>query len=262
VTQDVFISASAHSGVQPWDPFVWDCILALSQRIQPKGAHFVDVGANIGYFTLMAASLGYTVTSFEPMSRNARKLMHSVERNSSFSDQVKVYQNAVGEIDNQRVLMRETDASNQGNGQISEELPPPGGVYGVDFVDTVTLSNVLLFSPQEPINAYIVKVDVEGLEASVLAGASDWICARSVHHILIEFSEATRRRTKESSEMFAFMQRAGYTVSDVDITSNKANLDYTKLIAGDFDGVPPNLLFTLREGARDNHSDGCSKILD
>ena len=245
LTQDVYISGSAHAGVEPWDPFIWERIVALSQGV-PKGSHFVDVGANLGYFSLMASSLGYDVVAFEPMSRNARKLARSVARNG-FGRRVQLFQDAVSDIHGQRVSLRETDALNRGNGRITDESPALGadGVYGLDYVDTVTLSGALLLAPYEPVDAHIVKVDVEGHEARVLLGARDWICSRTVRHILIEFSEATRSSTAApAADMFSFMRRAGYTVSDVSVGSD-APLDYARLVAGDFAGVPPNLLFSL-----------------
>ncbi len=254
VSQDVYISGAAHAGIQPWDPFIWDRIVALSREAD-KNLIFVDVGANLGYFSLMAASLGYTVVSFEPMSRNARKLARSVERNG-WNDRVTLYQNAVGDIDGQQVSLRETDALNQGNGQVTGVVVlNRSGVYGVDYVETVTLSSVMLFSPTHSTGAHIVKVDVEGLEGSVLKGAREWICARSVRYILLEFSDATRKSSGwAASEMFAFMQRAGYIVSDVNVQSS-APIDYGRLLAGDFDGVPPNLLFSLKSGERSSPCD-------
>ena len=243
VTQDVYISGAAHAGVAPWDPFIWDRIVALSRGV-PKGSLFVDVGANLGYFSLMAASLGYTVASFEPMSRNARKLSRSVARNG-FAGRVSLYQNAVGTADGRLVSLRETDALNQ-------------GVFGVDYVDTVSLSSVLLFAASQSTGAHIVKVDVEGLEPDVLRGARQWICARSVRHVLIEFSEATRASPASGAvDMFAFMQRAGYAVSDVSVESD-APLDYARLVAGDFDGVPGNLLFSLRDAPLESADEACS----
>jgi hypothetical protein len=81
-----------------------------------------------------------------------------------------------------------------------------------------------------------------------------------VHHILIEFSEATRASPRASAaiDMFAFMQRAGYAVSDVSVESD-APLDYARLVAGDFDGVPGNLLFSLRDAPLESANGACSE---
>jgi hypothetical protein len=123
----------------------------------------------------------------------------------------------------------------------------------------VSLSSVLLFAASQSTGAHIVKVDVEGLEPDVLRGARQWICARSVRHVLIEFSEATRASPASGAvDMFAFMQRAGYAVSDVSVESD-APLDYARLVAGDFDGVPGNLLFSLRDAPLESANGACSE---
>jgi FkbM family methyltransferase len=198
----------------------------------------------------MAASLGYTVVSFEPMSRNARKLARSLQRNA-FAAHVTLNQNALGAVANQRVVLRETDPANQGNGQVTAQSLGTGSTYGVDYADTTTLSSAMLLIPMRPAGARIVKIDVEGMEAAVLAGARDWLCSQAVPYVLIEFSDATRASTAApATEMFAFMRRAGYTVSDVNVQSDTP-LDYDRLVAGDFAGVPPNLLFALSDTKRD-----------
>lgn len=253
VTQDVYISGAVHAGSQPWDVFIWDRIAQLTPA-HPSGLVFVDVGANLGFFSLAAASLGYRVIAFEPMTRNIWKLAHSVSRNV-FQKRITLYQNAVTASDGQRVSLRETDALNQGNGQLvnresNHTFSQQGGVYGMDFVDTVTLSSVMLFSPMISQDAYIVKIDVEGFEAAVLEGGRGWICSNSVSHIILEFSEATRTNfASPAARMFAFMQNAGYSLLDVSIHS-RDTIDYAPLMAGDFRHLPPNLLFSRPSGRR------------
>lgn len=253
LTQDVFISGAVHEGRQPWDVFIWDRIVQLTPA-HPSGLVFVDVGANLGFFSLAAASLGYRVIAFEPMTRNLWKLARSVSRNA-FQQRVTLYQNAVTSSDGQLVSLRETDVLNQGNGQLvnlesNHTLPQQGGVYGIDFVDTVTLSSVMLFAPITSQDAYIVKIDVEGFEAAVLAGGRGWICSSSVSHVILEFSEATRTNlVSPATRMFAFMQNAGYSLYDVSIHSSDT-IDYPPLIAGDFRQLPPNLLFSRPRGRR------------
>lgn len=253
ILQDVYISGTVHKGVQTWDPYIWDRLMKLTPKSWPQEPPlFVDVGANLGYFSLAMASLGYRVIAFEPMTRNAWKLARSVSRNSLWQ-RVTLYQNAVTATDGAQVRLRETDKLNQGNGQVkllaSNESSVPKfsksrGIYGIDFVDTVTLSSVMLFSPIAWLDAFIVKIDVEGFEAAVLQGARGWVCSSRVTYIILEFSEATRTNLDfPPTEMFAFMQKAGYTLSDVSIHIDKP-IDYAPVIAGDFTNLPPNLLFS------------------
>lgn len=238
ITQDIFISASVHQRVKPWDSYIWDRIVSLTKgSLANKTATFVDVGANLGYFTLAASSLGYNVISFEPMSRNAKKLAKSIQKNH-FHSKVKLYQNVVSNETGQQTKLRETDTSNQGNGQIvSDVVAVAGGVYGIDFVTSVALSDML-----EGQDAYIVKIDVEGRETDVIAGAREWICNNTVKHIIVEISDATKANTVfPLSQMLNFMERAGYVMSDVAVGSD--TLGWT-----DKNNLPPNLIFTLEHG--------------
>ena len=226
VSQDTYISANVHSGgVEPWDPYVWDALVSILTLVKDRTPYMVDVGANLGYFSLAAASLGARVTAFEPMSRNARKLSKSIQRNRF---EIALYQNAVWE-DGPSIPVRlhETDPLNQGNGQLSPVTRE--GQYGIDYVNTVSLSELI----QHDVD--VIKIDTEGTEDAVIAGAKGLICAFRVRHIVMEFTEVRKRGAKD---MLSFLDSAGYSVSDV--TPNAP-----RLAIADFESFPPNILFTL-----------------
>jgi len=62
---------------------------------RPDAVTVMDVGANVGWFTLSMASWGYRVLSFEPMAQNYHLLSRSLELNPSFN--VSLYPYALGE---------------------------------------------------------------------------------------------------------------------------------------------------------------------
>jgi FkbM family methyltransferase len=245
VHQDVFISGSVHFGTKPWDSFVWDRLIQLSSVKHHNDTLFVDVGANIGFFSLAMASLGHHVFAFEPMSRNARKLVQSTLQNH-LESRLRIMQNAVSDSSGQLVSLKETDVTNQGNGQIVKHLARIAGSYGVQYVHTLSLSDVLLFVPGHCINAYIIKIDVEGHEAAVIKGARSWLRSCRVDHVIIEFSETTRiNREFPARDMFKFMRKAGYTARDVNVAEPSVLLNMDMLVAGEFELAPPNILFSL-----------------
>ncbi len=65
-----------------------------------------------------------------------------------------------------------TSSSHQGNGQIALSSVEATGVYGVDYVNTVSLSHVI----REDVD--VLKIDTEG--AVVISGAECLICSFSV----------------------------------------------------------------------------------
>ena len=112
--EDTFVSAALHRR-QKWEPE----IVSLFRRTllhAPQGL-VLDVGANLGYFTLVAAAMGHRVIAFEPMNFNLRRLASSLRRND-FASNVTVYQNTVGNLGG-RLSLQPTNALNKGNFQVA-----------------------------------------------------------------------------------------------------------------------------------------------
>jgi FkbM family methyltransferase len=91
----------------------------------------VDVGAGLGYFSLVAAALRARVIAFEPNSRNARKFSKSIVKNG-FGEYVSLFQNSVG---NEGSF---SPVSLNGQATGFEQ-----GVYGVDYANPVSLSFIV-----------------------------------------------------------------------------------------------------------------------
>ena len=86
-------------------------VSATLREVLPPGATFVDIGANIGWFSLLAASLvGPTgrVIAIEPNPRNVALLRQSAKDNGF--DNIDVVTVALGERRGAAAL--ETDGSN------------------------------------------------------------------------------------------------------------------------------------------------------
>ncbi len=117
------------------------------------GMTVVDVGANIGYYALMArhyVGAGGRIFCFEPEPTNAAELRRNVSENSLSN--VTVVEAAVGnEPGSARLWSGLNGSVVDGGGDI--EVP------------VVTLDSAVA------VPAHLVKVDVEGFEASVLKGA-------------------------------------------------------------------------------------------
>ena len=124
-----------------------------------SGKVFVDGGANIGYFTLLACSLGAKTWAIEPDARNFWFLLRNLDMNG-FSAEVFPYAVA----DRERIMLF-TD--NDGIGQLSDykgEIPTRAGQA---IIRTVTLDHIL-----DRVTVDVMKLDVEGAEWLALAGAS------------------------------------------------------------------------------------------
>lgn len=232
--QDVYISASVHRRLEPWDQYIWNLFVRILSNFT-RDAVVVDVGANLGYFSLLAASMGYKVVALEPMTRNAAKFVASIAKNQ-FEDKVILYQNAAWHHSCAAVTMSATHDTNQGNGQITAMDFSKVGLYGRDFVDTIRLDDVIQG------DVLLMKIDTEGSESAVLDGAKSLICWNIVRFITLELSHATRQ-SKECSaiQMLQLFQSLGYAISDITADAPSLVLDES------MQHFPPNILLRLED---------------
>lgn len=144
---------------------VWEPNLSafLTNRLS-DGDTFIDVGANTGWFTVLAASrVGKNgqVTAVEASPEIANKLRHNLDLNAL--DNVRIIEAAAsaepGEVD-----IVPGPAENTGLTHVSRHDP----LSGTTAIPADTLANLL--TDEEISRARLVKVDVEGAEYDVVAG--------------------------------------------------------------------------------------------
>jgi FkbM family methyltransferase len=138
-----------------YEPHVADAIV----KHLKSGDVFLDLGANIGYFTLLAASIvkdNGKVISFEPNQYNRQLLYASIVENQ-FKN-ITVYPFAVS--DSQQILRLMTSGSNGWVVELSEES------VNYQLVQSVVLDELL--QAEKQIN--VIKMDIEGHEPIALRG--------------------------------------------------------------------------------------------
>ena len=82
---DTQISALIHRE-GAWQPGKRDLFESILPRVNemmelPERTMVIDVGANIGFYTLLAASRGYDTVAIEPTTSSIRRLLHSLKSN-------------------------------------------------------------------------------------------------------------------------------------------------------------------------------------
>jgi len=135
-------------------------VTAEIRRCLLPGGVFVDLGANLGYFTLLAAArVGARgrVIAFEPNPRNCDLLRHSIDANG-FAH-VELHPCAVAE--QERRLMLDTQGTTS-TGLVVD--PVPGG--GKPLVQAVALDDTL----RDVGRVDLIKMDIEGGEPRALRG--------------------------------------------------------------------------------------------
>ncbi len=152
---------------------------ASFRRILRPGMGVLDIGANIGYFTMLAAALvgpaGY-VLAIEPNGRNVR-LLEASRRENGF-EHVTVAQVAAGAETGVLVLHR-----SHSNGTTSA---PGAGLAALLGAETVGCARPDALLPAGR-RIDLIKVDVEGAEYLALSGCAE-IIRRDRPTIISEFS--------------------------------------------------------------------------
>jgi FkbM family methyltransferase len=138
----------------------------LVRQVLRGGDSFVDVGANLGYYTVIGAlAVGEagSVTSFEPLARIREGLLRSLSLNCLHN--VTVRSEVAGSRPGPITFYEPMDTANIGRASMLK----PRGTYREHQLTCVTLDSVFSARP----SPRLIKVDVEGAEADVFEGAMD-----------------------------------------------------------------------------------------
>lgn|GEM_PF-2162999 len=172
----------------------------ISNLLKP-GNTFVDVGAHLGYYTLLAKmKVGDAgrVFAFEPDPRYFQAIMRSLELNG-IREGVYVYQMAVS--DKISSLTFFTDNA----GGLGNLFVPIIGGRSIT-VDAVSLDEFFCKLGWPQID--LIKIDVEGAEEEVFIGMKELSHRNKSLRLIVEFS-AKRRLGRDPHDFFTLLQQIG-----------------------------------------------------
>lgn len=181
--------------------------LARFQDAVHVGATVLDVGANIGVFSLLAAErVGASgrVLAVEPDPRSRRWLQENA-RSNGFSNVINVVAAALGATSGEQSL-------------ILNEADPSQSALGAPTADeTAILVPVVPGHELVDGSVDVVKIDVEGREIDVLRGL-ELLLARSPGAVLFcELNPRTLRLVgKRAEDLVAELERQGFRAKAID----------------------------------------------
>jgi FkbM family methyltransferase len=178
-------------------------LTAVFERYCRPGMTVVDVGANLGYYTLLAATLvgpSGRVVALEPNSENCRLLLSSLRRSGLANVQVLP---VAADVGTGWAYYSTHVGSNGGLIDDGDLLTRPGVVVPTFRLDDLVAGPVGL-----------VKMDVEGAEARVVRGAT-----RLIEHerpiVTTELKEEMLTRVSNTTlgEYLSYFESLGYTAA-------------------------------------------------
>jgi FkbM family methyltransferase len=175
-------------------------VSAFARAVVRRRDTVVDVGAHIGLHTLNLAKLvgsAGTVHAFEPDPQVTRLLRQGLEL-SGVSARVIVHEAAVGASNGVAQLFVDRD-----NGLTTSTVASWANRVAGFSVPVVTLDEVLLPNVERPIG--LLKIDVEGVEAAVLAGAGRLLTTFPPRAIVLELSSRV-----DAEPLVAELEDRGY----------------------------------------------------
>ena len=171
---------------------------------------FWDVGANVGAYALYAALRpGVSVVAFEPAPASYAALCRNIEANGS-GDRIEAL--CIALSDATRIGTLNMSATNAGNSFNSFESTQDcfGRELDIRFRQAAVGFSIddfrRLFGVAPP---HYLKIDVDGIEQQILAGAADTLANPALRSVLIELESAD---TERNVSILAHLERAGFAL--------------------------------------------------
>lgn len=184
--------------------------LALTRQIVKlagQGGLLVDVGANMGYFSLLWAGANPTsrVIAFEAAPRNIALMGNNITQNRL----------------SERITLVPKAAGNR-SGSIAFEVGPDdqtgwGGISATGSSTHITVPLVRLDQELPDADIAVLKIDVEGADTWVLLGSEELLRNRRVGTIFFEQHKARMEQLGiTKGEAQSFLRGLGYTCVHLD----------------------------------------------
>jgi FkbM family methyltransferase len=164
---------------------------------------FVDVGANVGTYTVIGAGACKTrVVAFEPVPATATHLGMNVRLNDLVS-RVEIRQQAAGARSGTVLVSIDRDTTNR----VIEPAHAVSDSTGAE-VSVVRLDDLML-TPSEPPGRILMKIDVEGYEVDVLCGAVELLADPRLLAVIIEINGSGAAFGNSDEQILEFLATGG-----------------------------------------------------
>jgi FkbM family methyltransferase len=196
----------------------------------------IDVGMNIGWFSVYSRAMGHDVVAFDPNPIMHTRVCESLKLNDWMDDNsVKTFAHGLGE---EPASLNITTGKNPGGSSFLEDRLAKRFRKKLE-VSVVRLDDVAeqegWIINEEPI--YLWKMDVEGYEYHVFRGATKLLQSGKVENIVLENSNKDLRQV---IDMYAAIYSAGYEIHLIsDVQAKPYHVEMIPGMNKEFQGISP-----------------------
>lgn len=172
-----------------------------------SGDHFVDAGANIGSYTILAATAGATVTSIEPLPDTFNILRRNIGVNL-FTQDVVAFNIGLADQAGSLFFTNHLDT-------VNHVVPP--GTANAQLVEVSTLDELCARRGCPA----LIKLDVEGYEREILKGGRATLKNPLLKALIVELNDSAARYGGTEGDIVQILQDASFTRMQYDPESRK-----------------------------------------
>ena len=184
-----------------------DLNLRFALKVLRPSDVFVDVGANVGYFAISAAMVhpGLKALAIEPLKRNVHIIRKNLDSNPV--EGVELLPNAVGSPPGERTIRYRmlNSGSPSTVGFFGEGDPLVDAFMCEETVQVRGLDEIL--GAQDLSSCRLMKLDVQGAEAEVLASAEQLLKEQRLDYLLMEYNQSAYGEEGALEHLSAFGYR-------------------------------------------------------
>jgi FkbM family methyltransferase len=189
-------------------------------------ARVIDVGGNIGWYSLLSAAVGAEVDVFEPNRFNYIRACESICMNDWTDDPCTRVGDLATDDSNKEGRIRifpvgvgsKEEFVAFDTGSKSEHNPGQGKIIRRESLATdesirlVALDSVAKELGWHKTDIAILKIDVEGFEIDVVRGAKALLESKRVQNIFLEGNVGTNVDARNFKEMVGMLTKSGYRI--------------------------------------------------
>jgi FkbM family methyltransferase len=219
--------------------------IIFKKLLQP-GMTFLDVGANIGYFSALASSFvgeKGTVIALEPEPKNQALLQKTSLSNPG--PKYHLFQLAASSKSGSSTFY--VSSSNCGDNRLADSAQQDDN----DEWNSITVACVTLdelFIEKDLPLPDVIKIDVQGFEADVIAGCMDILKRKKAITLMIEFwPEGLRAAGKDPLELLRTLRDHEFLISYINLKGQLIELSADEELVKTYHGKAYTNLFCTRK---------------